>query len=342
MKEDYRRPAAARSAIVNLAGSKIDISPAYLSQPERPDLAEIDIVLSDLYNTRRMSDMLLVNTNEMPWTSGLEVVAKMTPEFGRNLGPADEVKRAYQKFKQKILRLDPDTTQRLDLIQIDAGYADLTDAYHDSVEECLFLSGDCDLSGEGHFVGDDYFWRPPGWVHSARTKDGFEALLLLQGVSSGDGSGPVSRRIRPASEAGTNALTSDLDQAIGPRGWVRRLHTRLVAWQPGSAYARGQGPLDLFDTGHIAVKILSSNPVTGSQSILLRLDPGYRQGRAGRHSAATEFFVLDGSLSIGDCDLDKRCYCYRPPHDVEAPMTSASGATLFMKVNGWLDFEGSA
>jgi len=286
-----------------------------------------------------MEELLVVDTSTMEWENGLSVVNHMTPEFGRNLGPADDVRRVYVKYNQKTLRIDPQTTQRLDFIRIDPGYGDLTDAYHDSVEECLFLSGECELNGEGHFEAGDYFWRPPGWVHSASTPPGFEALLMLEGVSEGDGSGPVSRRIRPAGEAGTNAITKDHDRAIGPRGWVRRLHTDLVAWQPGPAYARGQGELDGFDLGHASFKVLSANPVTGAQSLLVRFQPGYRQKAAGRHSSAVEFFVLEGGLRMGEHEIGKGAYIYRPAGSAEPAMQSEHGARIFMKVKGWLDFK---
>ena len=297
--------------------------------------------MSDLYNSS-VDGLLVIDTRATAWENGLDVVKHMAPEFGQNLGPADRVAEVYVKYRQKTLRIDPETTQRLDYISLEPGYADLTDAYHDSVEECLFLSGECDLKGEGHFVAGDYFWRPPGWVHSASTLNGFDALLMLEGVSDGDASGPVSRRIRPSEEAGSNVLANDHDTAIGPRGWVRCLHTDLVAWQPGTAYARGQGELAGFDLAHTSFKVLSSNPTTGAQSLMVRLQPGYRQNVPGCHSAAVEFFVLDGSISLGDQQFGAGCYVYRPAGLVQPPMSSEGGARLFMKAKGWLDFKQAA
>ncbi len=285
-----------------------------------------------------MEGRLVVDTEAMEWENGLDVVNHMAPEFGSNLGPAEDVARVYVKYRQKTLRIDPKTTQRLDLIHLDPGYGDLTDAYHDSVEECLFLKGECDLTGEGHFVAGDYFWRPPGWIHSARTTPGFEALLMLEGVSDGDRSGPVSRRIRPAHEAGTNALTTDNEQAIGPRGWVRCLHTGLVAWEPGPAFARRQGQLKDFDLDHTMFKSLSANPLTGAQSLQVRLRPGYRQKSAGRYSATVEFFVLEGDVNLGTQSARKGSYVYQPAGLEGPPMMSDGGALLFMKTNGWLEF----
>jgi hypothetical protein len=286
-----------------------------------------------------VAERILVDTASMSWENGLEVVGKMTPEFGANLGPADQVAEAYVKYNQKTLRIDPATTARADLIHLDPGYADLTDAYHDSVEEAYFIDGDCRLTGEGDFYGGYYFWRPPGWVHSASSKEGFDALLLLEGDSPAEGSGPTSRRIRPGEEAGTNALHEDREKAVGPRGWVRRLDTSLLAWQPGTSFARSEGPLVGADMEHAAFKVLSKNVMTGGQSLLVRLDPGYRQAGPGRHSADLQFFVLSGSLAVGEEQLGQGAYLFSPGGSVEPAMASEEGARLFVKVGGWLDFE---
>ena len=292
--------------------------------------------MSDLYNSS-VAELLVVDTQNMPWENGIDVVKHMAPEFGGNLGPPEEVAKTYVKYRQKTLRIDAETTQRLDYIHLQAGYADLTDAYHDSVEECLFLKGECDLNGEGHFVAGDYFWRPPGWVHSASTKTGFEAVLMLEGVSESDASGPVTRHVRPGEEAGTNLLSKNLDKAIGPRGWVRCLHTDLVAWQPGRAFARSQGPLDGFDLEHTSFKVLSSNPLTGAQSLLVQLHPGY-QSEAGHHSATVEFFVIDGRLHIGKREIGSGSYVYRQTGLSQPGLTCDNGAKLLMKAKAWLDF----
>jgi hypothetical protein len=273
----------------------------------------------------------------MEWENGLDVVNAMVPAFRENLGPAELVPETYKKYWQKALYHDPATTRRIDLIRLEAGYADLTDAYHDSVEECLFIEGDCRLTGEGDFAGGDYFWRPPGWIHSASTRDGFLALLSLEGRS--EESGPASRNIRPAELAGTNGIYSpeQHDAAIGPRGWIRRLETHLVAWQPGAAFARTEDDLSAFDLEHFSAKVLSRNPVSGAQSLLLRLHPGFR-APAGSFAADQQLFVLVGALTVGDQVLDNGCYFYRPGGSFEGPVASDSGAMLFFKSDGRLSY----
>lgn len=282
-----------------------------------------------------MSKRTIVDTNAMEWENGLDVVNAMVPAFRENLGPAELVPETYRKYWQKALYHDPETSRRIDLIRLESGYADLTDAYHDSVEECLFLEGDCRLTGEGDFSGGDYFWRPPGWIHSASTKNGFLALLSLEGRS--DESGPTSRNIRPSELAGTNGIYSpeQHDAAIGPRGWIKRLDTNLVAWQPGTAFARTEGSLP--DPEHFSAKVLSKNPSNGKQSLLVRLHPGFR-APAGSFTADQQFFVLLGGLTVGDEVLDTGCYFYRPAGSTEGPVASDAGALLFFKSDGWLDY----
>lgn len=285
-----------------------------------------------------MATRIHVDTGSAAWENGLDVVRAMAPGFREGLGPAGRVEDLYVMYNQKTLRIDPQSSRRIDLIRIDPGYRDLTNAYHDSVEECFVLEGAFSLDGEGDFRAGDYFWRPPGWVHAAETADGFTALLSLQGHDPAEGSGPTSRRIRPDEEAGSNALHPGGDaQAMGPRGWVRCLPTALLAWQPGPVWARAQGAFDGFDLEHLAVKVLSLNPWTGGQSLLVRLDPGYAQRGEGRQSVATECFVVEGACALGDEALPAGSYLYRPGGALEPPLTSPSGATVFLKADGWLD-----
>lgn len=281
---------------------------------------------------------LFVDTNEMDWENGLDVISHMTEEFRENLGPKDKLEDVYVKYHQKTLRVDPETKRRIDYIWLEGGYRDLTNAYHDSVEECLVLTGSLWLDGEGEFTAGDYFWRPPGFVHAAGTTEGFTALLSLQGIDAAEASDPTSRRIRPDDEAGTNQKIRDPEAAVGPRGWVLRQPTALLPWVPGKAWARCQGQLDGFDVEHMDVKVLSENRISGGQSLLIRLHPGYRQSFAGSHQTAVEFFITEGSADLGDVAMPTGAYLYRAPGQVEEPLSSAGGATLFLKADGLLDW----
>ena len=284
-----------------------------------------------------MPDALRIDTNELEWENGLTVVRAMAREFRENLGPSDLVEDLMARYNQKTLRLHPETTRRIDLISLDPGYRDLTNSYHDSVEECFVLGGEFDLDGEGHFEAGDYFWRAPGFVHAANSRSGFTALLSFQGVDPREGSGPVSRRIRPDEEAGTNALfPDDLERSIGPRGLVRHVASWQLAWLPGSVYLRNEGVCEGFDGDKVEFKSLSRNLWTGGQSLLMRLEPGYSQDGHAHAVSAYEFFVLSGSCFRGEERYGTDVYGYVPAGMVTPPLASDEGAVLFLKSDGWL------
>ena len=285
-----------------------------------------------------MAQQEIVDTLSMEWENGLSVLESMEPAFRDNLGPRDDVVAMYAKYNQKTLRIDPETTRRIDLIRLAPGYGDLTHAYHDSVEECLVLSGGCRLYGEDVFKNGDYFWRPPGWVHSAATEEGMLAVLSLQGKSPEDGSGPTTRNIRPAEDLGTNALAGHPYADDPPRGRVLRLSTDEMPWTSGGEYARGQLPLDGYDIERTSVKVLSANPKTGAQTLIMRLEPGYWQRGPGRRVSALEFYVISGALDIEGRTVGAGCYVYREGEAVLPGMSSVNGATLYMKVDGWMGY----
>lgn len=285
-----------------------------------------------------MSDAtIIVDSNAMDWENGLDYLKTLTPAFRDNLGPADQLEQNFAKYWQKNLYLDRDTTRRLDLVRLEPGYRDLTHCCHDSVEEALFLSGGAELDGEGVFSADDYFWRPPGWIHHAASREGVEIVLGFEGRSNE--SGPVSRTVCSPHEAGANMLIpADDERALGTRGRLRQVQTRFMVWQPGPAFARGEGPLVGFDLEHMAVRVLSRNPLTGQQTLLLRLDPGYRQGGPGAHSAWLQAYILAGAVQFGSTELRRGFFLHRPAAVVEAPLTSVDGALLYVKTDAFLDF----
>ena len=95
------------------------------------------------------------------------------------------------------------------------------------MEEALFLGGDATLSAEGDFQAGDYFWRPPGWVHAARSGQGFECVLMMEGETPAEGSGRVSRVIRPDEDAGRSpspAPPTRSGRAATSAGW------RAASW----------------------------------------------------------------------------------------------------------------
>ena len=280
---------------------------------------------------------LIVDSNALPWESGLDYLRTLEPAFRDNLGPADQVEENFAKYWQKNLYLDRDTTRRLDLVRLEPGYRDLTHCCHDSVEEAFILDGEARIDGEGVFTTADYFWRPPGWIHHAASPRGVEIILGFEGRSNE--SGPVSRYVCAAEEAGGNMLIPAGDErALGTRGRVRKIESALLVWQPGLAFERTEGPLYGFDVEHVAVRALSRNPVSGQQTLLMRVDPGYRQSGSGSHSVWVQAFVLAGSIALGDQALATGCFMHRPAGAIEAPISSEGGALLYVKIDGRLDF----
>ena len=284
-----------------------------------------------------MSTTTIIDSDALPWESGLDYLRTLAPAFRDNLGPAGQVEENFAKYQQKNLYLDRETTRRLDLVRLEPGYRDLTHCCHDSVEEGFVLGGEVRLDGEGVLTADDYFWRPPGWIHHAASPQGVELVLGFEGRSNE--SGPVSRTVCPPQDAGGNKLVPAADErALGTRGRVRRVESRLLVWQPGSAFARGEGTLAGFGLERMAVRVLSRNPVTGQQTLLVRLAPGYHQTRAGVHSAWWQIFVLSGSLELGATEIRRGFFVHRPAGVVDGPMSSDAGALLYVKLDGRMDY----
>ena len=86
------------------------------------------------------------------------------------------------------------------------------------------------------------------------------------------------------------------------------------------------------------MRVLSRNPRTGQQTLLLRLAPGYQQESAGAHEVDWQMFVLSGSVQWGSQVCGAGCFVHRPAGCVEPAMASAQGALIYAKVNGWMNF----
>lgn len=274
---------------------------------------------------------------DVPWINGLEVLETMAPAFRDNLGPAEGVHGLMSKYNIRVLHQDPVTTRRIDHVQADPGYKDLTCAAHDSVEECLVLSGSLTLDGEGSFGPGDYFWRPPGFVHCAYSDEGFEALLMMEGVSPEDGSGPVSRVVRPHEIAGENIIHADDEEAIGPRGWVLRQAVGLLPWGsvPEECW-REAAAVDL------QARTLSRNVVNGAGTWIVRTqkDATIESGTSDRERF---FVILSGDVAVGGASpqeparsLAAMTLIHVPAGKPSPSLQLASDASVFVKAGGSL------
>lgn len=240
----------------------------------------------------------VVRGDSIAWVSGLDTVQGMPDGYGGNLGPEEQLADTYSRWEQKTLLDDPETTRRIDLVRLLPGFTDPGPAYHDSVEECLVLEGGCEIDGEGPVEAGDYFWRPPGWVHAARAPGGFLGLLMQEGISAGDASGPATRRVRPPQDLGRNVLFENLEKSLGPRGWIRRLPSSLMPWTPATAMMPGEEWLRDLDHPSLDLKVLSSNWSNGARSLLARFEPGYRDPQSHRLARQVIAYVVSGTLSI--------------------------------------------
>lgn len=273
-------------------------------------------------------EVTIVDGPAMPWVNGREAYDAMEPAFRENLGDPDRVGELLSKYWMRALWNDPATSRRIDHVRTDPGYRDLSEAYHDSVEEALFLGGRAALTAEGDFQAGDYFWRPPGWVHSASSDEGFECLLMMEGESAPDGSDRVSRVVRPDEEAGRHARPGTADP-IGPRGYVRRKEGRFMVWRDhDDAVTRLAGP----GVPGLRSKVLSSNATAAGASVLVDLPAGWaRPVPAAPHE---RFLILtEGTVTAGGTALEP-CSLIHIPAGLDGPeITASDGARLLVKVS---------
>ena len=264
----------------------------------------------------------IVDGAAMPWVNGQDVYDSMEPAFRNNFGgEPDQVRELLSRYWMRSLWLDQATTRRIDHIRCSEGYRDLSEAYHDSVEEAYFIGGAADLSAEGHLVEGDYFWRPPGWVHKASSDHGFENILCMEGEVASEGSGRVSRVICGDHDGGKQALPER--QGTGPRGYVRRLETRFL-------------PLGPYDDGPLGIgggtgKLLSVNVNTGARSVLVRLAAGHDVQLS---TVDRERFIVNarGTLVVDGIGYDA-CSLVHVPAGSPAPRLGADeDVDLFVKV----------
>lgn len=269
----------------------------------------------------------IVNGSLLPWVNGSEVYKTMEPAFRDNLGgDPTKVEDLLSRYWMRSLWIDPVTSRRIDHVRTDPGYIDICEAYHDSVEEAFFLGGEVELTAEGHFIQGDYFWRPPGWVHMAKSPTGFESILMMEGDYPDEGSSRVSRVIRPDEDAGTNPLNQS-EQAIGPRGYVRRAETRFMVYRPHDDRVTGLGSDSLLS------KVLSSNVHTGALTVLIALPAGTRLQLT--KSKRERFIIsLTGDVSFAD-QLMIDCSLLRVAAGAEPVTVSCSSdAEILVKVGG--------
>lgn len=275
-----------------------------------------------------LASCTVIDGGSLPWVNGVDVYASMEPAFRDNLGDPTRVADLLARYWMKSLWVD-DTTRRIDHVRVDPGYVDLCEAYHDSVEEAFFLAGRAQLSAEGPFEAGDYFWRPPGWVHLASSPQGFECVLMMEGEDPTEGSGRVSRVVRPDEDAGRNPRPGD-DGGLGPRGYVRRAETRFMPWR-----AHDDGVTGLATRpgaiGRLRSKVLSLNEASGARSVLVRVPEGWESPLV---ELPRDRFVVStaGTMAVDGTELPA-CSLVHVPAGARGPVLTAPGdVDLLVKV----------
>ncbi|MER5458003.1 hypothetical protein ABT008_24840 [Micromonospora sp. NPDC002389] len=285
----------------------------------------------------------IVDSTTLPWVNGQDVYDSMEPAFRDNFGgDPEQVRDLLSRYWMRSLWLDRESTRRIDHVRATPGYRDLSEAYHDSVEESYFLGGVAELSAEGRLVEGDYFWRPPGWVHKAWSDEGFENILCMEGEVASEHSGRVSRVVCPDDRAGAQARDG-ADGGVGPRGYQRRVESRFVPWTPLDAPWSGVDAIVLglpaasggarSTTGEAVPlgKSLSHNVDTGACSALVRLPAGYVGAPT---PVPRERFLVTtrGDLVVDGATLTP-CSLLHVPAGAPAPtLTATTDVELFVKV----------
>lgn len=263
----------------------------------------------------------------LAWVNGMEVYDSMEPAFRNNFGGDEsEVRALLSKYWMRSLWLDPVTTRRIDHVRTEAGYTDLSEAYHDSVEEAYFVAGDVTLSAEGDFVTGDYFWRPPGWVHKAWSIKGFDNILCMEGELASEQSGRVSRVICADHEAGHQFRDGE-GGGVGPRGYVRRQEGRFMPWRPHDDEVTG---LDTV-AGRLLSKELSNNVGTAACSVLVQL-PADWSGAVPARSRERFLVNVSGTMLVDGQPLGSCSLVHIPAGEAGPRISAEEDVELFVKV----------
>lgn len=102
------------------------------------------------------------------------------------------------------------------------------------------------------------------------------------------------------------------------RDWTEFVQSQHIPWTETT----------LLDVdGVVETKILSSDPVTGACSLLVRYPAGF-SGQARRLAVDEEFLVLDGALVIGDTTYSHLGYAHLPAGFGTGDRSTATGAVV--------------
>lgn len=104
-----------------------------------------------------------------------------------------------------------------------------------------------------------------------------------------------------------------------PRPFIEFVHEQVLPWSRG-LYGGARPDVD--------VKMLSLDEETGASTTLVRYPPGWHRDETEHLVADEEFFVLSGSLTIGDQDYRELSYAFLPSGFTRPQAASADGALV--------------
>jgi hypothetical protein len=110
------------------------------------------------------------------------------------------------------------------------------------------------------------------------------------------------------------------------RRHVELLDTAFVPWAPLPS-------LDATE-GTVEHKLLSRDPGDGAATALLRFPPGFEHRSVWALETDFDAFVLSGSLVVGEDELDRYCYTFRPARYPCGAVTSSGGAEVLVMTYG--------
>jgi len=98
---------------------------------------------------------------------------------------------------------------------------------------------------------------------------------------------------------------------------TKLVETAQIEWQPTA-------------TPGVHYKLLRSDRETGTQTVLLKFDPG-AQFPSHNHPGGEELYVIEGEIQVGRDHLNAGDYLYTPPGG-KHPASSKTGCLIFVTV----------
>jgi len=215
-------------------------------------------------------------------------------------------------LRAKPLNVDPDSGARTAYVGIPAAWKGGGVAhFHDFFEEVFVIQGDVSLDGR-NFLGDGaYIYRPAGIVHG---HDEGAILGCRALIRSG---GPLELKLVWQPIAPHEYVLHPHDDG---RPFILGLETAKLPWrEEGTGGARR------------SVKTLSVDAKTGAATTLVRLPQSWPGSWALAADASWEWFVLSGSVTLGDgATHGAGTYSFRPPGLPPTFLSSATGGELIL------------